>query len=257
MLSASACVAPHSALEDVVAETRRIVSRDLRPQVEAIDRDGAYPLGVMRALGRAGAYRTHLPGLAGAVVDVTTTIRAIATAGEECLSTAFVMWCQAALGWYVWNADNAAIKAKIGEAVATGAILGGTGLSNPMKTFFGIETMRLKGRRVEGGYLVRGALPWVSNIGPGRWFGGVFERDDGRPVFAAISCDGEGVTLNNGGAFVALDGTCTYGVQLRDAFVPDEDVLADPAEAFVKAIRAGFVLLQMGMGLGLARGCIR
>ena len=54
-----------------------------------------------------------------------------------------------------------------------------------------------------------------------------------------------------------LDGTRTYGVQLRDAFVPDADILADPAEAYVKRIRAGFVLMQVGMGLGLARGCIR
>jgi alkylation response protein AidB-like acyl-CoA dehydrogenase len=53
-----------------------------------------------------------------------------------------------------------------------------------------------------------------------------------------------------------MDGTGTYGVQFRDVFVPDDLVLAEPAGAFVKKIRAGFILLQAGMGLGLIRDCI-
>ena len=241
----------------VVPHVAAIVRRDLGPIADAIDREGFYPEAVMRSLGLAGAYKSHLPGFAAGGIDLATSIRAISAAGEECLSTAFCMWCQGALGWYIWNSDNAGLKARIGRAVASGAILGGTGLSNPMKTFFGIERMRLKGRRVEGGYLVKGALPWVSNLGPDHWFGGVFEREDARPVFAAIPCAADGVSLVDGGTFVALDGTRTYGVQMRDAFISDGEILADPAEPYVKKIRAGFVLLQMGMGLGLTRGCIR
>jgi alkylation response protein AidB-like acyl-CoA dehydrogenase len=53
-----------------------------------------------------------------------------------------------------------------------------------------------------------------------------------------------------------MDGTGTYSVQFRDAFVPDEMILAEPAGPFVKRIRAGFILLQTGMGLGLIRDCI-
>ena len=53
-----------------------------------------------------------------------------------------------------------------------------------------------------------------------------------------------------------MDGTGTFGVQFRDAFVPDELILAEQAGPFVKKIRAGFILLQLGMGLGLIRDCI-
>src|SRR3954468_2212439 len=53
-----------------------------------------------------------------------------------------------------------------------------------------------------------------------------------------------------------MDGTGTYGVQFRDAFVPDELILAEPAGPFVKKIRAGFILLQAGMALGLIKDCI-
>ena len=38
--------------------------------------------------------------------------------------------------------------------------------------------------------------------------------------------------------------------------IPDALVLADPSDAYIKRIRAGFVLLQAGMAFGLIRGCI-
>ena len=53
-----------------------------------------------------------------------------------------------------------------------------------------------------------------------------------------------------------MDGTGTYSVQFRDAFIPDDQVLAAPAMPFVKNIRAGFILMQNGMGLGLIRDCV-
>jgi alkylation response protein AidB-like acyl-CoA dehydrogenase len=53
-----------------------------------------------------------------------------------------------------------------------------------------------------------------------------------------------------------MDGTGTYGVQFRDVFVSDDLILAAPAGPFVKKIRAGFILLQAGMALGLIKDCI-
>ena len=142
--------------------------------------------------------------------------------------------------------------------LSTGRVLGGTGLSNPMKSFFGIEKLKLKGRKVDGGYIVRGALPWVSNLGPDHYLRHHLRREDepgaagdvfGRLLRTAI-------TLTPCKPFLAMDGTGTYGVQLRDVFVPDELILADPAAPFVKKIRAGFILLQAGMALGLIKDCI-
>jgi alkylation response protein AidB-like acyl-CoA dehydrogenase len=43
---------------------------------------------------------------------------------------------------------------------------------------------------------------------------------------------------------------------MRDVMIPDAHVLADPSDGYIKRIRAGFVLLQAGMALGLIRGCI-
>ncbi|GAJ97675.1 acyl-CoA/acyl-ACP dehydrogenase [Geomicrobium sp. JCM 19055] len=55
----------------------------------------------------------------------------------------------------------------------SGKVLGGTGLSNPMKNYANLEPLHLKARKVDGGYEVKGTLPSVSNLGEDHWFGAV------------------------------------------------------------------------------------
>ena len=147
MLDASTAVriAPPASPPDVVGAVRAIAARELAPIVRKIDAEGFYPETALRAFGRAGAFAAHLPD--HGAPDLVTAIRAMAAAGEHCLSTSFCMWCQDALGWYIYASANEPLKASLGRRVAAGEALGGTALSNPMKTFFGIEPIRLKARR--------------------------------------------------------------------------------------------------------------
>lgn len=242
----------------MVEAVRTTCARQLAPLVHKIDGEGFYPEAVLRELGRLGAFARHLPGV-GAGIDVNAAIGAMAAAGEHCLSTSFCMWCQDAFAWYIFASANQALKNSLGRQAACGEALGGTALSNPMKSLFGIEQMRLKGKRVDGGYVVKGLLPYVSNLGSDHYFGGIFEAEDGgrRNVMAIFPCAADGVSLAANTKFVALDGTRTFSVQMRDVFVADAFILADPADEYVKRIRAGFVLLQAGMAFGLIRDCIK
>jgi hypothetical protein len=224
-----------------------------------IDREGYYPEAVLKEFGEAGAFRGPLARTNGAATpDLRTAIEAMQIAGEYCLSTSFCVWCQDTFGWYLANTDNTELREKLGPGAAAGLTLGGTGLSNAMKCFAGIEKVKLSGKRASGGYRVTGVLPWVSNLGQGHYFGTIFEDADrpGHRVMAVIDCSQEGVTLAPSGPFTALDGTRTFAVQARDAFIPDAMVLADPAEPFVCKVRAGFVLLQAGMAFGIIQACI-
>lgn len=243
----------------VVEAVRAASSRELPSLVHKIDAEGYYPESVMREFGRLGAFAHHLPSYSESV-DLNAAINAMAAAGEYCLSTSFCVWCQDALGWYIYNSDNKALKTGIGPQVARGEFLGGTALSNPMKTFFGIEPMRLKGKRVDGGYVVKGLLPYVSNLGDDHYFGAIFEVEEGgtkRNVMAIVPCAAEGLSLADNTKFVALDGTRTFAVQMRDVIITDSWIVADPVDEYIKRIRAGFVLLQAGMAFGLIRDCIR
>jgi hypothetical protein len=240
----------------IADEVAAIARNELAPLAADIDSGAVYPAAQLRRFGQVGAWGSHLPQDGPA--DLRCAIQAMAAIGEVCGATAFMAWCQNTLVWYAGNSTNLKLAARFGDSFASGRILGGTGLSNPMKSFFGIEKLKLKGRRVDGGYIVRGALPWVSNLGPNHYFGTIFEREDapGEIVMFLADCSDPAIALQPCKPFLAMDGTGTYGVQFRDAFVPDELVLADAAGPFVKKIRAGFILLQLGMALGLIKDCI-
>ena len=240
----------------VVDQVASIARRELAPIAADIDDGAVYPADLLRRLGDAGAWGSHRPNDDGAA-DLRCAVQSIAALGEVCGATAFMAWCQNTLVWYAANSGNPALAGFTND-VATGKILGGTGLSNPMKSFFGIERLKLKGRKVDGGYVVRGALPWVSNLGADHFFGTIFEIEDrpGEIVMFLADCSDPAVTLQPCKPFLAMDGTGTYSVQFRDAFIPSDHILAEPAGPFVKKIRSGFILLQAGMALGLIRDCV-
>ena len=247
----------------VLDQVRRIVKRDLAPLAARIDLEGHYPEDVLRAIGAAGGLRLHLPsqqppGQPAGACDVMAGIEVMAAAAEACLSTSFLLWCQDACSWYIESSDNATLRDTLLPRLATGELLGGTALSNPMKALAGIEPVQLTGRATAGGFRVRGQLPWVSNLGQGHVFGAVFRVEDPTPrdVMAIVPCDAEGLRISQSAHFVALEGTRTFALRFDDVLVPEDWVLADPAGPFLTRIRAGFVLMQTGLALGLVQGCI-
>lgn len=248
-----------TALQSGTPTVDSIVSERLRPLVQRIDIDGYYPAEVLRRLGEAGAYAHHTTSLGDGPDGIVAAIDAMASVGASCLSTAFCMWCQDALVWYLDRSENPVPRANYLQAVATGGMLGGTALSNPMKALVGFEPLALKGRRVSGGYRVTGRLPFVSNIENGHLFAGIFviEETETRYGMAVFKAGDDDVSLAHNAHFIALEGTATNSVLIRNAFVPDDDLLSDDALRFVHRIRKGFVLLQAGMAIGVARGAAR
>jgi len=243
----------------MLAEMRRIAREDLAPLAVKIDLEGFYPEDVLRMIGAAGGFRQHLASQQpSGSCDMPAAIDAMAIAGEECMSTAFMMWCQDACGWYVENSENQELRTSILPRIATGEALGGTALSNPMKFYSGIESLQLKAQEVPGGFRVRGQLPWVSNLGPAHCFGAIFQVGDkpGREVMALVPCNAEGLRIVQSAHFVALEGTRTFSVRFDDVFIPRETILADPTVPYLAKIRSGFILMQTGMALGLVQGSI-
>lgn len=245
--------------ESMLAGVEAIVERELKPLTVRIDLEGWYPESVMRSLGAAGAFRQHLPAVrADGGHDLGAAIQAMATVSHECLSTGFATWCQDTCAWYVQNAANDKVRELWLPRLASGEVLGGTGMSNTMKAFAGIEDLRLKGERVAGGYVVNGSLPWVSNLGEDHVFGTLFtlDGDISRTVMALVDCSAPGFSLRQSAHFVALEGTRTFACIFDDVFIPDEHIIDEDGAGFLRRARAGLVLLQFGMGVGNIQSCI-
>ncbi|NER78250.1 MAG: acyl-CoA/acyl-ACP dehydrogenase [Leptolyngbya sp. SIO1D8] len=249
---------PSTALQTATAAVRDVVEQRLQPKVQDIDLKGEYPAQIMHQLGRAGAFAHAVsPNYEGTGLGLKAAIQSIEAISEVCLSTGFMVWCQIACTWYLQNTENQGLQATLLPEVATGRKLAGTGLSNPMKHFADIEKIALTAKPVEGGYCVNGMLPWVSNLGPGHVFGIAAKIvDSDEYLMAVVSDEMPGMTLRCNAHFIALEGTGTFSCVFRDVFIPEAMVLSAPCEGYVNCIRPGFILTQVGMGLGLADSCV-
>lgn len=242
--------------EDLLNAVRTLAQGPLAARAQAID-EGAYPEDLLTQLAAMGAMGAHIdrPGKPG---NYMATIAAMAEAGKVCGATAFMMWCQSVCALYMHASANPALTGERLSAHLAGAGLGGTGLSNPMKSFAQIESFLLKATPTDGGYVVNGTLPWVSNLAGNHYFGAIASvvGANGQEVMFILKCDAPGVTLKSCPKFSGMEGTGTYAVQCKDLFIGADDIVADPARPFIRNIRAAFVMLQCGIAAGIIQGAI-
>src|SRR5512139_156880 len=252
------------ALPDTPAEVlpglAELIARELAPNVVDIDLKGVYPGDFLKQLGALGGLGSLTPVAHGGTArGLGHAIRVIEEASKECVSTGFLLWAEYALQWYVINSSNQALAAEMLPTMARGEVLGGTAQSNSMKSCAGIEETRLKAQRVDGGYVINGVLPWVSNIGLDHYFhmGATLPGTPGL-VIGLIHGSAPGLTLAQNAHFIGMEGTNTFACQFRDVFLADEKVVCHPDEfdAFRARTKSAFILLQMGMGLGLVDACV-
>ncbi len=237
-----------------------LIAAELAPKVVDIDLKGVYPGEFLKKLGALGGLASLTPaGRGGTARGLAHAIRVIDEVSRECVSTGFLLWAQYALQWYVVNSSNQALAAEMLPRMASGEVLGGTAQSNSMKSCAGIEEARLKAKRVDGGYVINGVLPWVSNIGPGHYFhmGASLPGTPGL-VVGLVHGSTPGLTLVQNAHFIGMEGTNTFACQFRDVFLADEKVVChvDEFDAFRDRTKSAFILLQMGMGLGLVDACV-
>ncbi|MDN6320739.1 MAG: acyl-CoA/acyl-ACP dehydrogenase [Marinobacter sp.] len=240
----------------VLADVSMVGREQLAPAAYRIDHEGYYPLDIMANLGQAGAFAGHLDQYGARYGLAVASMQEIS---RHCGSTGFMTWCHDVCGLYMEQSGNPALLARLPDHTA-GRTFGGTGLSNPMKAFTGIEKMALKARKVPGGYSVSGTLPWVSHIAPGQYCGVIasVDRDDGtrsHEIMFLLDLD-ERVTLRKCPEFSGMEGTSTWAIPLVDYFVSQDQIIADPARPFIQRVRAAFILLQAGMATGVIQGSI-
>ena len=243
---------------------KKLVAEMLAPKVIDVDLKAEYPQDFLRALGAAGGYAGAVaPEFGGNGLGLKHVIQVMEEASKFCLSTGFLIWCQTACARYIQMSDNGALKASFLPRIVRGELMVGTGLSNTVKSCDTIEDFRLSAKKLDGGYVINGVLPWVSNLGPTHYFvtGCPVEgqgKGDDALVFILVDCRQPGFKLVDCAHFVALDGTRTLACHFRDAFIPDAMVLSHPGQSapYVRRIKPSMILAQMGMGLGLIEACV-
>ena len=244
---------------ELVQNVRDLVKQQLRPLVDKIDQEGLYPETFMRELGAIGGYAsvgTEAEG--GNGLGMFTQIEVLRAVGAECGATAFSAWCQTACAWYLHQSGREAVRQRYLKDVLQGKVLAGTGLSNMVKHLAKIEKHLLQAQKVEGGYVVNGSLPWVSNIGENHVWASSAQLEDGGYIMFVSNGQMENLSLHDCPEFCALEGTRTFSARYVNVLIKSDDLLADEHEftGYVQKIKTGFVLSQMGIGAGVIDGCL-
>ncbi|MDO4434716.1 MAG: acyl-CoA dehydrogenase family protein [Alysiella sp.] len=243
----------------LLSQIAQLVQTELAPIVQDIDCKGIYPEHFMRKLGEIGGYQSlGTVEQGGNGLGLATQILAIYEVGKVCGATAFSVWCQSACAWYLHKTPNAVVRERHLSNVLQGKVLAGTGMSNTVKHLAGIEDHNLQATPTDGGYIVNGVLPWVSNLGDTHIWANTAQTSNGYVMFITGG-ECEGVSLNPCPEFCALEGTRTFALKFDNVFVPNEDVLAQPEQFadYIKSIKTGFILLQVGIGAGIIDGCLK
>lgn len=100
----------------------------------------------------------------------------------------------------------------------------------------------------------------MSHIAAGQYCGALagVEGADGslsHEIMFVLHCREE-VALRQCPAFSGMEGSSTWSITLKDYFVGEDELIADPARPFIARIKAAFILLQTGMAVGVTQGSI-
>ncbi|CAH2772440.1 MAG: Acyl-CoA dehydrogenase, short-chain specific (EC [uncultured Caballeronia sp.] len=239
----------------------------LDTHAEAIDTGQELASEILPRLGRADLLRigvpAHLGGTGGVIVDA---IEAVANVAEQSLAAAFVFWGQRTFIEYLLQSPNDTLRTRWLDRLLSGELADATGLSNAMKYLSNIEPLQMKARLLDRAgehdqWTLDGSLPWITNLRPAGFvaaaaFDHASEDDKTPPSIFAIPHDAPGVTRSEDLDLIALRSSNTAALRVEGAVLDDTYRITADAPAWLARVCPGFLKLQCGMSISLARRCL-
>lgn len=233
-------------------QLQKVIDEKLKPFVKKIDEEAYYASDYLISLGKNGFFNSSNKTMQETLLEELTLVQETA---KVCLTTAFCLWCHLAGLTYIRQSNNRELKETLLPQLENGTTLGGTGLSNPMKYYAGLENLHLKAERVENGYVINGVLPAVSNLADNHWFG-IIAKGENREMMAFVNVNEPTITLKEQVHFLGVNGSATFSCRFENTFVSDDYVLSHDAHQFVDKIRPTFVIYQIPLGIGVMEAAI-
>jgi|SRR5690606_39188107 len=226
-----------------------LVEKELKPYVQKIDKEAFYARHFLRKLGEIGAFSSldnHLE----------QELKLIETVAKTCMTTAFCLWCHFAALTYIRNSENETLKNDLLPLLETGEILGGTGLSNPMKYYANLEKLHLKAKKADHGYEITGVLPAVSNLAENHVFAFIAEENEQKRIMGFVAFQNERLEKKAKLDYLGLNGSATYACKFNRVFVPNERIVTENPDEYIQKIRPYFMLYQIPLGIGIIKASI-
>lgn len=240
---------------------RQFAEEQLRPHAEEWDRQASFPREVIDQLGELGFLGMLVPEeWDGLGMETATYLHALEQIAWGDASVAVAMSVHNSLPTQMILAHGTdEQKERWLKPMARGELLGGFALSEA-DAGSDAASLSAQARRADGGWVLNGTKAWITNGG----FGDVIivmcrtdspgERRGARGIGAFIvPTDAEGYSIGKKEDKMGQRASETVSIALEELFIPDDQVLGDPAQGFVYALqgldrgRLGIAALAVGL----------
>lgn len=205
--------------------------------------EGLFKIGVPEDLGGSG----------GSQVDV---IDALTELGRYSLTAAFISWGHRTFIENILTSSNPYPREKWLPELLTAERAAGTGLSNAVKFLSAIEELNVTIVHQDGRYLLKGRLPWVTNLRSDKFvavFAAGFEDNSKKPIVLVVPSETEGLTRSEDLEFISLQGSNTAALTFDNVVLDESWILSDDALSFLGQTRPAFLGYQFGLAFGLSQ----
>ena len=229
LLDQFAVEAPYTEEQRMVRDSVRAFSRQVfLPRLQQCFRDETFPDDLIAQIGALGVLGANLTGYGCAGMDSASyglAMRELEWVDSGLRSFASV---QGALCMFpIWKFGSEAQKAKFLPRMATGALIGCFGLTEPDS---GSDPggMRTRAKAVDGGYVLNGAKMWITNApiaGMAVVWAKVDDGDAGSIRGFLVERGFKGFSTRKMSRKLSLRASWTGEIVLEDCFVPAENML--------------------------------
>lgn len=240
-----------SIADDPVGAAQRLADEVLFPGALETDAADTVPRERLDALADAGFYGLAGPAWAGGRDANLDTICGVTEAfASGCLTTAFV-WAQHVTTAFVAGACSSPTVRGMVPSLCDGRLRSGLALAGSLP-----GPRQLHAERVEGGWRLRGPVPWVSGWGRVDLLHTAAVADDGGVVWSLVDAREDADLAVRRLRLAAVDATATVDLEFDGRFVPmgRVTVMVSPA-ADTSAPAPATLRKHAALGLGVAARC--
>lgn len=210
-----------------------------------VDAGRAAPFDLLRRLGTLGLLEL---GRIGSLLPMCAVVYDLAS---ECVASAFSLWGHRMAVVYH---DAAGTELPVGVLSAERAAV--SVMAPAFKSAAGLGEIPVLARRVEGGLVINGKVPWASNIYADAVLVLPVAEMGGKALIVRTTAAAEGFSARQLSDLLALNATRSAALQFTDVFIPTADIMTDDLPVFLTAVRGPFLLLQVAFCLGLAAAAL-
>lgn len=221
-----------------------------------IDQSGDWPSEDLHMLEQVGAMRWALPlaldGEELSPIELHFRYEAIASAS---LSTALILSQRDSAAALIDAATDAPMRERIGRELACGSAFATLGIAQLTTSRQG-GAPALQFEETADGFELNGLIPWSTGAGKARYIIAGAVGSEGRQLLFVLPTDLPGVVVEPPMQLVALRGSWTSPVRLRQVRLERRWVLHGPAVEVLSIRRKSLPVGQAFLALGLCRSAL-